>query len=104
MLAQLRTEGWIHSEPFLDVARIDAVRRCVEGLAAAGWPPVFVYVYDEIWQLLRAPSLRGFLAGALGPGYRHSPRVWAHWGPAERAPPGGLRTSTAVRVRTRRTG
>lgn len=104
-LAKLRTEGWFRFEPFLDTRRVDAMRRCVESLAAGGWPPVFAYVYDEFWQILGAPSLRLFLAAALGEGFRQSPRVWAHLVPAEKGasgwPPhvdGGAVTHTPDRI------
>jgi hypothetical protein len=62
-------------------------------------------VYDDLWQILRAPSLRRLMERALGPGYRHSPRVWAHFVPAEKGasgwPPhvdGGSGTHTADRL------
>jgi hypothetical protein len=105
LVARLRVEGWFHTEPFLDAGRIGAMRRSVETLTALGWPPVFAYVYDDFWEILRAPSLRRLLAGALGEGYRHSPRVWAHFVPAEKGasgwPPhvdGGTGTHTADRI------
>ena len=34
------------------------MRLCLEKVRAARWPLVFTYVYDEYWQIVRAPSIR----------------------------------------------
>ncbi len=105
ILARLGEEGWFRAAPFLDVAVVGAMRAAVETVVAHGWPPVFAYVYDEFWQILRTPSLRRLLADALGAGYRLSPRVWAFHIPAVRGasgwPPhvdGGAGTHTPDRM------
>src|SRR5262249_24905150 len=77
--ATLPRGGSSRLAPARDSAASAVPRRSVEALAAAGWPPVFAYVYDDLWEILRAPSLQRLLASALGAGYRHSPRVWAHF-------------------------
>jgi hypothetical protein len=105
ILARLAEEGWFRAEPFLDPGVVGAMRAVVEDLVARGWPPVFAYVYDEFWQILRTPSLRRLLGAALGEGYRLSPRVWAFAIPAVKGasgwPPhvdGGAGTHTADRL------
>jgi hypothetical protein len=104
-LRLLAAEGWLRTEPFLAPDLIAAMRRAILRVVAAGWHPVFAYVYDELWQILRAPSVRAIAAAALGPGYHQSPRVWAFCVRAEKGaagwPPhvdGGAGTHTADRI------
>jgi hypothetical protein len=104
-LQRLATEGWFRVDPVFDLRVVDAMRAAVLALVARGWPPVFAYVYDELWQVLRTPSLVKLLSSALGPGYRLSPRVWAFCVPAEKGaagwPPhvdGGAGTHTTDRM------
>jgi hypothetical protein len=105
LLQRLSVEGWFRADPVFDEQVVDAMRAAVAALVARGWPPVFAYVYDELWQVLRTPSLTALLASALGPGYRLSPRVWAFHVPAEAGaagwPPhvdGGANTHTTDRI------
>jgi hypothetical protein len=105
IVRKLAAEGWFRADPFLDPGVVGAMRDAVVELSARGWPPVFAYVYDAFWQILRTPSLSRILAAALGPGYRLSPRVWAFCIPARRGasgwPPhvdGGAGTHTPDRL------
>jgi hypothetical protein len=74
---RLAREGYFNTGPVLSAGVIGAMRGAMEALKENGWPPVFAYVYDEFWEVLRAPSLSALFTAALGPGYRQSPRVWA---------------------------
>lgn len=105
MLSRRGREGWFRAEPLFKAGAVSAMARAIAALVERGWPPVFAYVYDELWQLTRAPSVRRFLSAALGPAYRLSPRVWAFFVPAEVGaagwPPhvdGGAGTHTADRM------
>lgn len=71
-------EGWFALPSLLDAAEMDRRRRIVETLVANGWPPVFGFVFDEFWNLLRAPEVRGVIERLLGPGYRQNGSIWAH--------------------------
>lgn len=104
-LQRLTTEGWFRVDPVFEPRAVDAMRAVVLDLVARGWPPVFAYVYDELWQMLQTPSLVHLLTSALGPGYRLSPRVWAFCVPAKKGaagwPPhvdGGADTHTTDRL------
>ena len=104
-LQRLGVEGWFRADSVFDPTVIETMRAAVAELVARGWPPVFAYVYDELWQVLRTPSLTALLSSALGPGYRLSPRVWAFHVPAEAGaagwPPhvdGGAGTHTTDRM------
>lgn len=72
----LATAGYLQAAPFLDPERIIALRTAVERLRAAGWPPVFLFVYDQVWDLARTPSVQALLRSALGPGFREDSLVW----------------------------
>ncbi|HXG55313.1 MAG TPA: phytanoyl-CoA dioxygenase family protein [Vicinamibacterales bacterium] len=54
------------------------VNHAVDRVVAAGWPPAFVFVYDEAWWCARAPALTGLAAAVLGAGAWQSPIVWIH--------------------------
>jgi hypothetical protein len=104
-LQRLGLEGWFRADPVFDPVVVETMRAAIADLTARGWPPVFAYVYDELWQVLRTPSLTALLSSALGPGYRLSPRVWAFHVPAEAGaagwPPhvdGGANTHTTDRM------
>lgn len=59
----------------------EGVRRlndAIDAVAGAGWPPSFVFVYDEAWQCARSPRLAPVLESVLGPGYLQICHVWAH--------------------------
>lgn len=80
--AHLRDEGYFQTPPIL---RGDALARCnqiVDAVVAAGWPPVFAWIYDEIWQCTRLPEVQTILTSALGAGYLHIPHPWIHEVPA----------------------
>ena len=42
------------------------------------WPAVFVYVYDEFWQVARSERINSLLETLHGPGYRQNCHVWGH--------------------------
>ena len=78
----LRDEGYFQTPPIL---REEALARCnhvVDAVVAAGWPPVFAWIYDEIWQCSRLPEVQTILTSALGAGYRQIPHLWIHEVPA----------------------
>jgi len=71
-------EGWIGTGPAVSAAVLARMRRCVDAVRAAGWPPVFAFVYEDFWRVVRAPWLRRFLTAVLGAGYRENVRVWCY--------------------------
>ena len=77
LVSRLGREGYFKAEPVIAAGVLDAMRRCLLALQESDWPPVFAYVYDAFWEILRTPSLTALFTAALGPHYRQSPRVWA---------------------------
>lgn len=57
------------------LARVNAI---VDAVAAAGWPPVFAFACDELWECARLAPVRLLVEGALGAGAKQIPHVWAH--------------------------
>ena len=78
-LEQLQTQGYFKIEKLFDPALLERMRVCVERLRAERWPPVFTYVYDEFWHIVRSPSLRRLLTGFFGTGYRQNSNVWTYY-------------------------
>ena len=83
--SDLRTEGYFHLGPRLPPAHVARMAAALLRLRQANIPPVFMYVYDDLYNL--HGYLRGFLAALLGEGFRVLPDLWA-WcvepGPMER--------------------
>jgi hypothetical protein len=75
-------QGYIQVPPLLSPERVDPMQTCVSVLRAAGWPPVFAFVYDRFWQIWRSPSLVGLFSHILGTDYRQTFHVWTHYVPA----------------------
>jgi hypothetical protein len=59
----------------------DGVRRlnaAIDAVIGAGWPPSFLFMFDEAWQSARSPAARRVVESILGPGFRQIANVWAH--------------------------
>lgn len=76
-VAQLVHDGYFKTNSVLSPSLIERMRAGLLVLRQNGLPPVFAYVFDEFWEIARAPSLQAIVMEALGPGCRQSPRVWA---------------------------
>ncbi|HLH76075.1 MAG TPA: hypothetical protein VKV28_04630 [Candidatus Binataceae bacterium] len=79
LLRQFNAQGHFVARPLLASQALAAMRRGVETLKAAEWPPVFAFMYDEFWGFWQLPSLRALLEENLGPGYRMHPHVWCYY-------------------------
>jgi hypothetical protein len=78
----LRGDRYFRTPPLLSAASLAAVNRAIDLVMAAGWPPVFAMVYDQLWDCCRLPALARLLEGHLGAGYRQIPHLWMHIVPA----------------------
>jgi hypothetical protein len=74
--SQLDADGYLQVPPLFAADDVGALARAVERLRSEGWPPAFVFVYDQAWDLPRTPSVRRVLDNAMGPGYRADTLVW----------------------------
>ncbi|MGE3344392.1 MAG: phytanoyl-CoA dioxygenase family protein [Vicinamibacterales bacterium] len=75
-VAHMARAGYLQAAPFGDPDVIAALHLGVERIREAGWPPVFLFVYDQVWDLARTPSVQALLRAVLGPGYREDTLVW----------------------------
>ena len=87
-LRHLRERGYFQIDGALRHATIDRMRRSIEVLKRRGWPPVFAFVYDDFWNVWRAPTLVAFIDAALGPGCRLRTRFWSYYVHATRGAKG----------------
>lgn len=75
MLGIFDREGYVQLPRSQDVEHITKLARLVEGVRASGLPPVFAFIYDEMWQPYRrlGPVIDCLLRG------RHTmmPSIWA---------------------------
>ncbi len=76
--------GYFVARQLIDPEFIVRLRNGVERVRAAGWPPVFVAVFDEFWTVVRTPSFVRLASSLLGEGYRYLPNVWAHYVSSDR--------------------
>lgn len=82
VVAHLARHGYFQTEPAFAPPFVEKLKSCVEKLRAAHWPPVFAFVFDEFWAMLRSPFLSSVLASALGAQYRQSANLWVYFIPA----------------------
>ena len=75
---QLAAQGYCCTPPVLDGAALARINDALLTIAAAGWPPVFLWVYDELWSLAHLPDVRHLVTSRLGPGYSQIPHIWTH--------------------------
>ncbi len=72
------SEGYLKLERAVPTSAAAAMLAGVQAVDRAGWPPVFAWVYDELWQIARHPALVDLFSAILGPGYRQTPYLWTH--------------------------
>ena len=83
-LSRFETEGYFVLPPLVSVPLLERLRHAVTALGAAGWPPVFVWMYDEVWRVPRLQTLVTLVSEILGADYVQTPNVWTHVVPGYR--------------------
>ena len=77
--ARLHASGYMQTAPLIPDHRLELMRAAVIALKAAGWPPVFVFVFNEFWDLWRSAPVGAVLRGALGDDYRMRLWMWCYY-------------------------
>jgi len=77
--AQLASEGYFQTAPLIAAPVIECLRQGIEVLRAAGWPPLFAFIYDECWRVMRGPAMTGLLTAVLGAGYQQMAQVYTFY-------------------------
>jgi hypothetical protein len=80
--------GYFCSESPLIEGLTASLLECIQTVRKAGWPPVFAYVYDQLWMLWHIRPIAQILTSALGPAYRLIPHGWCHYVPPVRGASG----------------
>ena len=73
-----KTEGYFHLPGILPLDGVRRLNAAIDAVTAAGWPPAFLFMFDEGWQCARLPGAIRVAEAILGPGFRQIPHVWAH--------------------------
>jgi len=76
--ASMAEHGFFEAPRIVDAEDLALLNRAVDAVAGERWPPVFAWVYDELWMPARLPDVAAILAAQLGPGYRQIPHIWTH--------------------------
>ena len=79
LVERMRAEGWFQVDRFFDLQCVSSLLRGIENLRRAGWLPVFILLYDELWEMTRGSSLRAIMGAMLGPEYRQQANIWSHY-------------------------
>jgi hypothetical protein len=79
LVEKLGTEGYFRTKAILPIPLIHKMRACVEQLRSQSWPPVFAFVFDEFWAILRTASLERLVSAFLGEGYKQTSALWTYY-------------------------
>src|SRR5205085_11644013 len=75
-------EGYFQVPAIVPESDLAALNGAIDAVIAAGWPPVFAWVFDECWALARLPDVVAIIASQIGAGCRQIPHIWTHVVPA----------------------
>lgn len=68
-------QGYLCLPALLDMAEISSLERAMRALSGAEIPPVYIYLFDQPWQIFA--RLNQLVAHFLGGGYALLPNFWA---------------------------
>lgn len=75
-------EGYFQAPAVIPAPDLACLNGAIDAVVAAGWPPVFAWVYDEFWALARLPDIADLLTSQIGAGFAQIPHIWTHVVPA----------------------
>ena len=84
---KLMREGWLQVPPLFTQKMITSLRQGILNLGARGLPPVYIYVYDQPWQLFA--TLHPLIGRFLSEDFRLLPNFWAWHRATEKGSSGG---------------
>jgi hypothetical protein len=74
----MREDGVFHLTRAVAGSTVARLNEAIDRVIAAGWPPVFAFVYDEFWLCARLPAIVRVVTDVLGPDPAQIPHVWTH--------------------------
>ena len=80
--SQLRHDRYFRTPILIAPGVLAAMNRALDRVTAAGWPPVFVMVYDAFWRACRVPALARLLEAHFESDFVQIPHLWIHIVPA----------------------
>jgi phytanoyl-CoA dioxygenase PhyH len=75
----LTSRGYFLVEGAIGGSIVGPMLGCVEAVRKAGWPPVFAYIYDQLWLVWRIAPVAQMVTAGLGADYRWIPHGWCHY-------------------------
>ena len=72
---QAKKEGYFKIDSIIPRDEIDSMRRVMRRISELGLPPIFVFIYDEFWQIYY--RLSPILSPVFGDNYRLIENQWA---------------------------
>ena len=66
------------------VGEIESLGTAVNSVSEAGWPLIFAFVYDGLWNVGRTTKLRAFVSRLIGSEYQPTISFWVNHVPATR--------------------
>lgn len=76
---QVDRNGWFKSEPFFAHTTITRLRVAVEVLIREGWPPVFAFLFDDVWRLTRHEKIVAVASTIMKADVVQLPFLWCHY-------------------------
>lgn len=73
-----RVDGYFRLPAAVAPAGIARLNAAIDTIVGAGWPPSFLFMYDEAWLSARSPATNRVLDAILGKGFRQIQHVWVH--------------------------
>lgn len=70
-------DGYFVTPPLLPAEAIADATLAIEAVEAAGWPPVFAFMSDALWDLVATPAFRTLLETVMGEEAAQLPGLWA---------------------------
>lgn len=67
-LKQVVEEGYLCTRPLIREAEVKLIAQAIDNIAELGLPPVFVYIYDQTWQIFK--RLSKIVEPILDPNYK----------------------------------
>jgi hypothetical protein len=77
-IAAIRLDGIFHLDRVVTPETVTRLNALVDTVTAQGWPPAFVFVYDEPWLAARSPAAMRLAREALGPGFGQISRPYVN--------------------------
>jgi hypothetical protein len=77
-LDELRRDGLCQLREGIGRGVMEGLNATIDAVLAAGWPAVFAFTLDELWEVARRAPIRQLVCQSLGRQACQIPRMWIH--------------------------